>query len=81
MKKLLLIIATLILVSCSDAETRQNDCGWYADDVTVLNENGDVIRVYNNVMATYSGPRVEIRTRDGERFTIIGGIIITKEGN
>ena len=76
MKKLILIIAALMLISCASTES-----SFYSDDVTILNSNGDVVKEYDNVSAFIldSADGVCIRTRDGEKFYVLGGIIIVKD--
>ena len=81
MKKLILIIAALMLMSCCGESTSSED-RYYNDSVTILNDSGEVIKVYENVKAVEgsNSERVYIRTRDGKNFCVIGGIMVVKYG-
>ena len=84
MKKLILIIVALLLVSCTQngytGETIPNN---YPDTVTILNDNGDVIKVYENVKAStvVHSEKVYVDTKEGENICIVGGVVIINFGN
>lgn len=82
MKKLILIIAALMLMSCSCGESGSAQDRLYNDSVTVYNANGEVLKTYENVMVSTAAEaeKVYIYTNDGQRFLVVGGIVIVKYG-
>lgn len=82
MKKLILIIAALMLMSCSCGESGSAQDRLYNDSVTVYNSNGEVLKVYDNVYAITSSDaeKVYIETSDRQKFLVLGGIVIVKYG-
>ena len=81
MKKLILIIAALMLMSCCGESTSSQD-RYYNDSITVYNANGEVLKTYDNVrVETISeAEKVYIYTSDRQRFLIVGGTVIVKYG-
>lgn len=83
MKKLILIIAALMLMSCTSGETSSKQDRKYNDNVIVYNANGEVLKAYDNVkvITGANAEKVYIDTSDGQRFLIVGGTVVVKFGD